>query len=134
LIYGFPTETAQETMDALEFIRQMFAAGALHSAMWHYFTLTQFSPMAREPEKYGITLRPTTTHPFSNYLLEFDEPGRIDHQQFGDGLRRATAQFRLGIGLDRPANSWFAGVSVDTPAPTLPPDFVQTAIRKQKAG
>lgn len=128
LIYGFPTETAQETVDALEFVRQMFAAGALHSAMWHYFGLTQFSPMSRDPERYGITLRPRVQHPFSNYGLEFDEPGRIDHEQFSEGLRRAASQYRLGVGLDRPAESWFAGIAIEMPPTTLPPDVVTRAL------
>ena len=128
LIYGFPTETAQETVDALEFVRQLFAAGALHSAVWHFFGLTRFSPMAQDPAKYGITLRPAVTRPFSNYLVEYDEPGGIDHAQFGDGLRRATSQFRLGIGLERPAHAWFAGIAMPVPAATLPKDFVANAI------
>ena len=130
LIYGFPTETAQETVDAVEFVRQMFAAGALHSAVWHYFGLTQFSPMARHPEQYGITLRPKATHPFSNYQLEFDEPGRIDHDQFGEGLRRAVSEFRLGIGLDRPAHAWFTGIAMAMPSTTVAPDFVANAIAR----
>jgi hypothetical protein len=130
LIYGFPTETAQDTVDALEFVRQMFAAGALHSAMWHYFTLSRYSPMAQQPEKYGITLGPAVTHPFSNYMLEFDEPGRIDHEQFSDGLRRAVSQYRLGIGLERPVASWFAGTSIEIPATSVPPDFVANAISR----
>jgi hypothetical protein len=130
LIYGFPTETAQETVDALECVRQMFAAGALHSAMWHYFGLTKYSPIARVPERFGITLRPPVTHPFSNYLLEFDEPGRIDHEAFGEGLRRAASQFRLGIGLARPAHAWFTGIPMAMPQTTLPSDFVATAIAR----
>ena len=117
-------------MDAVEFVRQMFAAGALHSAVWHYFGLTQFSPMARHPEQYGITLRPKATHPFSNYQLEFDEPGRIDHDQFGEGLRRAVSEFRLGIGLDRPAHAWFTGITMEMPPTTVAPDFVANAISR----
>lgn len=133
LIFGFPTETAQDTVDALEFVRQMFAAGALHSAVWHAFGLTQYSPMAHNPAKYGISLRPAATRPFSNYLLEYDllagdSAGAIDHEQFAPGLRRAVDQFRLGIGLGRPAHSWFEGATIDVPTTTLSPDFVRDAI------
>ena len=134
LIYGFPTETAQETVDALDFVRQMFAAGALHSAVWHYFGLTQHSPMARHPEKYGITLRPRVTRPFSNYLLEYDEPGRIDHDQFGESLRRAVSQYRMGIGLERPVRSWFTGITIDMPPASLPADFVAASLRVPSPG
>lgn len=128
LIYGFPTETAQETVDALECVRQLFAAGAVHSAMWHQFSLTRHSPIARAPERFGITLRPSPPHPFSHYLLDFDEPGRIDHASFADGLRRATTEFRLGIGLDRPAHAWLAGATMPVPQTTLPPDFIAKAL------
>jgi hypothetical protein len=116
LIYGFPTETAQETIDALEYVRQMFAAGYLRSAFWHLFELTMHSPIARDPERYGITIRPRATRPFSNMLLEYDEPGRIDHAQFGPGLRRAVDHWALGLRLADPVSSWF---DFPVPAPQL---------------
>ena len=34
LMYGFPTETAQDTIDALERVRQLFAEGCVQSAFW----------------------------------------------------------------------------------------------------
>ncbi|MFW6365981.1 MAG: B12-binding domain-containing radical SAM protein, partial [Spirochaetota bacterium] len=40
LMYAFPTETAAETVTALEIIRQLFAAGCIDSAYWHRFSLT----------------------------------------------------------------------------------------------
>jgi radical SAM superfamily enzyme YgiQ (UPF0313 family) len=107
LIYGFPTETAQETIDALEFVRQLFASGALKSAYWHEFVLTAHSPIARHPAKFGIRIPPQPTRPFSNYLLNFEEPGRIDHAQFRDGLQQAVQHYQLGIGLDDPLQKWF---------------------------
>jgi radical SAM superfamily enzyme YgiQ (UPF0313 family) len=121
LIYGFPTETAQETIDALEFVRQLFAAGALKSAYWHEFVLTAHSPIARHPAKFGIRIPPQPARPFSNYLLDFDETNRIDHTQFKDGLQQAVQQYQLGIGLDDPLEKWF-GFAV--PATAIPKDFV----------
>ena len=44
LMYGFPTQTAQETIDSLEMVRQLFAAGVLQSAFWHQFAMTAHSP------------------------------------------------------------------------------------------
>lgn len=107
LIYGFPTQTAQETIDALDFVRQLFEAGALHSAFWHRFELTAHSPIARDPERFGITIRPTPPRPFTNLILEYDEPGRIDHAAFGLGLHRAVDHYALGLKLDTPLSSWF---------------------------
>ena len=51
-MYGFPTQTAQETVDGLEYVRQLFAAGAVQSAYWHRFALTCHSPMAADPAAY----------------------------------------------------------------------------------
>lgn len=127
LIFGFPTETAQETIDALEFVRQMFETGALKSAVWHQFGLTAFSPIARNPAKFGITIPPQPTRPFSNYLINFDEPGRIDHGQFRGGLKEAVQHYQLGIGLNDPLEKWF---SFSVPAVTLPKDFVRNLTMK----
>ena len=50
LMYGFPTETAQDTIDALERVRQLFAAGCIQSAYWHRFAATAHSPIGLHPE------------------------------------------------------------------------------------
>lgn len=121
LIYGFPTETAQETIDALEYVRQMFAAGFLHSAFWHLFELTMHSPIARGPARFGITIRPRPTRPFSNMLLDFEEPGRINHAQFGPGLARAVDHYALGLRLTDPLTTWF---DFPVPATRLSADYV----------
>ena len=52
LMYGFPTQTAQETIDSLEMVRQLFKLGILQSAFWHLFTMTAHSPVGLDPEKY----------------------------------------------------------------------------------
>src|SRR5205085_6120304 len=57
LMYGFPTETEQETVDALERVRQLFAAGCLQSAFWHRFAATAHSPIGLAPQRFGIQLR-----------------------------------------------------------------------------
>jgi radical SAM superfamily enzyme YgiQ (UPF0313 family) len=122
LIYGFPTETAQEPIDALEFVRQLFAAGALKSAVWHLFGLTTFSPIAKHPAKFGVRISSRPANPFSNYLIDFDEPGRIDHERFRDGLIHAVQHYQLGLGLDDPLQKWF---SFPVPAVTIPNDLVR---------
>ncbi len=127
LIFGFPTETAQETIDALEFVRQMFETGALKSAVWHQFGLTTFSPIASNPAKYGIRIPEQPARPFSNYLIEFDEPGRIDHAQFRDGLKQSVQHYQLGIGIDDPLQNWF---TFPVPAVTIPKDFVRNLTMK----
>ena len=53
LMYGFPTETLQETVDALETVRRMFDEGIVQSAFWHRYAMTCHSPSGLNPEKYG---------------------------------------------------------------------------------
>ena len=59
LMYGFPTQTAQETIDSLEMVRQLFEAGILQSAFWHQFTMTAHSPVGLEPEKFRVRKKTT---------------------------------------------------------------------------
>jgi hypothetical protein len=35
LMYGYPTQTIQETVDSLEMVRQLFEAGVLQSGFHH---------------------------------------------------------------------------------------------------
>ena len=110
LMYGFPTQTEQETYDALEYVRQRFADGHIQSAYWHRFALTAHSPIAKQPEKFGIGLvpRPTLERRFALNEIAYEEPGTPDHDRLGAGLRRALYNYMLGLGLDLPVRTWFA--------------------------
>src|SRR6185503_415392 len=66
LMYGFPTETEQDTIDALERVRQLFAAGCIQSAYWHRFSATAHSPIGLAPQEYGITLKPPSDISFAH--------------------------------------------------------------------
>ena len=107
LMYGFPTETAQETVDALERVRQLFAAGCIQSAYWHRFSATAHSPIGLHPEQYGITLRPPPKITFAHNDVEFDDPVGADHDVLGAGLRKALYNYMLGVGLDADVRAWF---------------------------
>ncbi len=129
LMYGFPTQTLQETVDGLEFVRQAFEAGILHSAYWHRFALTTHSPMAKEPEKFGIRLLPPPEGGFALNEIPYDEPGASDPFVIGDALRRATYNYMHGVCLDRPAREWFGKKA---PKPRLPLQAVSSWIRNTK--
>jgi len=107
LMYGFPTETAQDTIDALERVRQLFDAGCIQSAYWHRFAATAHSPIGLHPERYGISLRPLPTVTFAHNDLEFDDPTGADHDFLGLGLRKALYNYMHGVGLDADVRSWF---------------------------
>jgi radical SAM superfamily enzyme YgiQ (UPF0313 family) len=112
LMYGFPTETAQETVDALERVRQLFAEGCIQSAFWHRFAATAHSPIGRDPGVYGIRLTGgrgvSAKRAFARNELPFVDPTGCDHERFGPGLRRALYNFMHGVGLDEDVRRWFA--------------------------
>jgi radical SAM superfamily enzyme YgiQ (UPF0313 family) len=108
LMYGFPTETAQDTIDALERVRQLFAAGCIQSAYWHRFAATAHSPIGLHPEHYGIALRPPTGITFAHNDIAFDDPVGADHDFLGIGLRAALYNYMHGVGLDVDVRNWFS--------------------------
>src|SRR6185436_18550357 len=136
LMYGFPTETAQDTVDALERVRQLFAEGCVQSAFWHRFAATAHSPIGRAPELYGIRLRAAPPPAFAHNDVAFDDPTGCDHEFFAAGLRKAVYNFMHGVGLDADPRSWFerpaarrrgrAGTKI--PQVSVPPDLIRRAL------
>jgi hypothetical protein len=107
LIYGYPSQTAQETIDALELVRGLFARGWLHSAYWHRFALTLHSPAFRDRKKLRLRILDDRRGAFARNEVPFDEPGRRDPGIYADGLHRAVYNFMHGVGLDLDVRSWF---------------------------
>ena len=108
LMYGFPTQTAQDTVDALEYVRQLFAAGCIQSGFFHRFTCTVHSPVGQHPERYGVTLSPPTEATFANNDINFTDSTGIDHDLFAAGLKRALYNYMHGVGLDVDVREWFS--------------------------
>lgn len=106
LMYGFPTQTEKETLQALETVRRLFDENILHSAFWHCFALTAHSPIAQDPGKYSITLKEAPPADFAHNEIPFD--GHFDHdpQILGEALRAATYNYMHGIGFDCPVDQW----------------------------
>ena len=125
LMYGFPTQTGQETVDSLEFVRQLFKAGCIQSAYWHRFALTVHSPIYRHPRAFGIRLLPLPEGGFARNEAPYQDRVRCDHAQLGEGLRRAVYNYMNGVGLDADVREWF---DAQVPPPTLSPDFVRESI------
>jgi len=140
LMYGFPTETAQDTIDALERVRQLFAAGCIQSAYWHRFAATAHSPIGLHPTRYGITLRPPPSITFAHNDVAFDDPVGTDHDFLGAGLRKALYNYMHGVGLDADVRTWFEpravgrraprqrrrrGARATVPRTTVPPDLIE---------
>ena len=132
LMYGFPTQTVQETIDGLEVVRQLFEAGVVQSAYWHRFALTCHSPMAAAPEEFGIRIREPRVSPGRTFarneltyeILPASAARGQDFIKLCAGLRRATYNYMQGVGFDESVTTWF---EVEVPEATLPPDFVARA-------
>ncbi len=109
LMYGFPTQTVQETIDSLEVVRQLFKNGCLDSAFWHRFSATIHSPIGKNPEKFGIQILPQVieSKKFAENDLQFFDPTGVDHDEMGRGLNKALYNYMLGIGLDEDVRVWF---------------------------
>ncbi|WP_133010772.1 B12-binding domain-containing radical SAM protein [Marinomonas flavescens] len=125
LMYGFPTQTEQETIDALEMVRQMMAQGCFQSAFWHRFAATIHSPIGINPDEYGITLAERPDILFAENDVDFTDPTGTEHEMLGEGLRKALYNYMHGIGFDQPMNFWFERPVART---TMKKDLVSKAV------
>jgi radical SAM superfamily enzyme YgiQ (UPF0313 family) len=130
LMYGFPTQTVQDTVDALEYVRQLFAAGCLQSGFWHRFTCTVHSPVGKNPAEYGITLvKPVgAAHGralFARNDVAFIDPTGVDHDALGVALNKALYNYMHGLGLDEDVRGWFDGT---VPKTRVPKAFIAKAL------
>jgi hypothetical protein len=134
LMYGFPTQTVQDTVDSLEYVRQLFAAGCIQSGYFHRFTCTVHSPVGLNPEEYGITLQAlpavASNRVFAKNDLQFDDPTGVDHDALGQGLNKALYNYMHGIGLETNVRQWF---EQRVPKTTVAKDFVEQALVQQVA-
>src|SRR5262249_51243685 len=87
LMYAFPTQTEAETIESLELVRQLFAAGAIHSAFWHRFVLTRHSPIFANLDAFDVRVPKWQLQPFANNDLMHEDPTGCDPDRFGEGLR-----------------------------------------------
>jgi radical SAM superfamily enzyme YgiQ (UPF0313 family) len=142
LMYGFPSQTAQDTVDALEYVRQLFATGCIQSGFFHRFTCTVHSPVGKHPEQYGVKLFPPPASTFASNDVSFVDATGVNHDLFGGALKKALYNYMHGIGLDVDVHEWFEEA---TPAPgsarrrgrrsecavprtTVPPDLIERAL------
>ncbi|RYU84423.1 B12-binding domain-containing radical SAM protein [Hymenobacter persicinus] len=128
LMYGFPTETAQETVDSLEVVRQLFGAGIVQSGYWHRFSMTAHSPVGKNPAKYQVAAVGPEPGDFAWNDLWHDDPTGTDHEQFGPGLAKALYNYMHGVALHEPLQFWFDGFRV--PKPTVPRQLIQKALQE----
>lgn len=125
LMYGYPTQTNQETVDSLEMVRQLFELGVLQSGFWHQFALTAHSPVGLNPEDYGIVPQLNDIS-FANNDVDFKDTTGIDHGRFSEGLKKSLFNFMHGIGFDLPLQEWF---EFKIPRPTIDAAYIEQALQ-----
>jgi hypothetical protein len=126
LMYGFPTQTAQETVDSLEVVRQLFQNNLLHSGHWHQFAMTVHSPVGKDPEKYGVIRTGPEFKGFANNDLYHEDPKGANHEMFSDGLKKALYNYMHGIGIDFPLKKFF---SFAIPEPLVPRTLIERSLK-----
>jgi len=127
LMYGFPTQTAQETIDSLEMVRQMFKTGILQSAFWHQFAMTAHSPVGIDPAAFGVKKEKELMGTFANNdIVHIDEQG-ADHEMFSFGLKKSLFNFMHGLCLDDPLQKWF---DFKVPKTKVAPDFIEQSLEE----
>lgn len=128
LMYGFPTQTVADTVDALEYVRQLFVEGCIQSGFFHRFTCTVHSPVGRDPAAYGIQLQPLPPVTFAKNDIGFVDPTGVDHDTLGQALNKALYNYMHGVGLDEDVRSWFTG---RVPRTRVPRNFIARALDRK---
>ncbi|SMC33167.1 B12-binding domain-containing radical SAM protein [Chryseobacterium sp. YR221] len=124
LMYGYPTQTVQETIDSLEMIRQMFEMGILQSGFWHQFAMTAHSPVGINPEDFGV-IPVKQEILFANNDIDFKDKTGIDHNKFSFGLKKSLFNYMHGINFEIPLQEWF---DFKIPRTTIHPDHIHDCL------
>ncbi|MDX2361769.1 MAG: B12-binding domain-containing radical SAM protein [Crocinitomicaceae bacterium] len=127
LMYGYPTQTIQETIDSLEMVRQLFELGIIQSGFWHQFALTTHSPIGEHPDKYGL-MPENESISFAHNDIQFKDKTGIHHDKFSFGLKKSLFNFMHGIGFEIPVNEWF---DFKVPRTKISPDFIESSINSE---
>jgi radical SAM superfamily enzyme YgiQ (UPF0313 family) len=130
LMYGFPTQTAQETIDSLEIVRQLVGNEIIQSGYWHQFAMTAHSPVGLNPEKFSVSSKTLEVGSFANNDLEHEDRIGCNHELFSDGLKKSLFNYMHGIGFELPLSNWF---DFATPKTTIHPDYILDVLEKSPA-
>lgn len=124
LMYGYPTQTIQETVDSLEMVRQMFEMGILQSGFWHQFAMTAHSPVGISPDDFGV-IPVKQEIQFANNDIDFKDKTGIDHNKFSFGLKKSLFNYMHGINFELPLQEWF---DFKIPKTTIHPDYIHDCL------
>lgn len=129
LMYGFPTQTAQETIDSLEMVRQMFELGVLQSGFWHQFAMTAHSPVGMYPEQFGVMKESEAVGSFANNDIVHVDATGARHDKFSFGLKKSLFNYMHGICFDYPLQDWF---EFKVPKTKVPHDYIYNVLQEDE--
>jgi hypothetical protein len=132
LMYGFPTQTVQDTVDALEYVRQLFLHGCIQSGFFHRFACTVHSPVGMNPKDYGVTLIPLPEGSFARNDIGFVDPTGTDHDMLGQGLKKAIYNYMHGLGLEDDVSVWFDLPKGQCPKPRVKKNAIAQALGESR--
>jgi hypothetical protein len=124
LMYGYPTQTIQETVDSLEMVRQLFQIGTIQSGFWHQFAMTAHSPVGLNPDEFGVIPQQNEIT-FANNDIQFKDKTGINHDKFSFGLKKSLFNYMHGLCFDYDLQEWF---DFKIPNTKISPDFIENAI------
>ncbi len=128
LMYGFPTQTLQDTVDALEYVRQLFENGCIQSGFFHRFACTVHSPVGKNPADYGVEVVPLPEVSFAKNDIAFIDPTGTDHETLGRGLKKAIYNYMHGVGLEEDVRQWFELPKGKCPKTSVPRHKIAKAL------
>ena len=128
LMYGFPTQTAQETIDSLEMVRQLFQAGVMQSGFWHQFAMTAHSPVGMNPEEYKVKRVTEEMGTFANNDVPHVEMSGAIHDKFSFGLRKSLYNYMHGMCFDFNLQEWF---DFKVPRTTVAPNYIVECLENE---
>lgn len=128
LMYGFPTQTLQDTVDALEYVRQLFENGCIQSGFFHRFACTVHSPVGKKPADYGVQVVPLPEVSFAKNDIAFIDPTGTDHDTLGLGLKKAIYNYMHGVGLEEDVRQWFEMPKGKCPKTSVPRHKIAKAL------
>ena len=129
LMYGFPTQTEQETIDSLEVVKQLFENNCIQSAFWHQFTTTIHSPIGKNPEEFGIKIIGPAFEGFAQNDLYHEDPTGAEHHLYKNGLNMALNSYLNKTDFDIPLQDWF---DFEVPKPVHSGGFISSFLSEIK--
>ncbi|MCV9385581.1 B12-binding domain-containing radical SAM protein [Reichenbachiella ulvae] len=127
LMYGFPTQTDQETIDSLEMVRQLFMHGVIQSGFWHQFAMTAHAPAGLDPTAFGVERVGPDFQGFADNDLIHKDPNGAIHANYSEGLKTSLFNYMHGLCFEYDLQEWF---DFRVPPTSIPARFIETALEE----